>query len=117
MKCNQRGRMEIIERPVTVRGNIHRVPCDRVEAEIARNGFAIERKTASGQSAGAKRHDVHPGASFEEAFAVAGKHLEIREDVMRPENGLSAPRMGVAGDDSVRVTPCDRDERREKSIE
>src|SRR5438046_8385208 len=25
VKCNQRGRMEIIERPVAVRGNIHRV--------------------------------------------------------------------------------------------
>ncbi len=75
-----------------------------VEAQIARDGFAIEREAAAGERAGAERQHIGPAARFAEPFAVAREHLEIREQVVRPEHRLGAPHMRVAGNDSVRDT-------------
>ncbi len=56
--------VEEIEGEIAIAGDVHAVAGDGVEAEIAGDGFAIEREAAAGQRAGAERHHVGARAGF-----------------------------------------------------
>ena len=76
---------------------------DGVETEVARDGLAVEGETAAGKRARAERHHVGAAARFAEALAIAREHLEIRQQIVRPEHGLGAAQMRVAGDHGVGI--------------
>ncbi len=81
--------VEKIEREIAVGGNVHAVAGDGVEAEVARDGLAVERESAAGQRAGAERHHVGAPARLAEALVVAREHFEIRQQVMRPSTACA----------------------------
>ena len=61
------------------------------------------REAAAGQRARAERHHVGAAAGFAEALVIAREHFEIGQQVVRPEHGLRAAQMRVAGDDGVGI--------------
>ena len=76
---------------------------DAVEAEVARDGLAVEGEAAAGQRAGAERQHVGAAARLAEALPIAREHLEVRQQVVRPQHRLRAARVRVAGDDGVGI--------------
>ena len=78
------SRIQEIEGEIAIGGYVHAVGRERLEAQVARHGFAIERKAAAGQRARPERHHVHAAAGFGEALRIAREHLEIGQQVMRP---------------------------------
>ena len=52
------GGIEEVEREIAVAGDVHAVARDGVEAEVARDGLAVEGKAAAGQRARAERQHV-----------------------------------------------------------
>ena len=67
------------------------------------DGLAVEGKAAAGEGAGAERQNVGAAARLFEALPIAQEHLEIGEQVVRPEHGLRAAHVGVSGNDGAGV--------------
>ena len=111
------GRVEVVEGEVAVGGDVHRVIGDGGEAEVAGDGVTVMREAAAGEGSGAEGHDVGAAAGFGEALVVAGKHLEVGEEVVGPEDGLGAAEVGVAGDDGVGVLFGEVEERGEQGLD
>ena len=65
--------------------------------------LAVEGKAAAGERAGAERQDVGAPARLAEALPIAREHLEIGEQVVRPQHGLRAAHVRVAGDHGVGI--------------
>ena len=97
-----RGGVEEVQREIAVGGNVHAVAGDGGETQVARHGFAVERETAAGQRAGAERQHVGAGAGLAEALPIAREHFEIGQQVVRPQHGLRAAQMGIAGNHGIR---------------
>src|SRR5579884_1048018 len=103
MQQDEAARIQKIESEVTVGGNIHAVARDGWEAEIIGDGSAIKRKSASSESTGTERHYVDAGARLLQPVGIAGEHLEISQQIMRPQHRLRAAQMRVAGNDRIRI--------------
>ena len=69
------------------------------------------RQRRARQSARAKRHDRGPRRGLLEALAIAPKHLDVRQQVMRERHRLRALQMRVAGHDRRDVPPRDPNQR------
>ncbi len=74
-------------------------------------GGAIEGEAAAGQGAGTERHEIGAAPGFGEAFPIAREHLEIGEQVVRPEDGLRAPHVRVAGNHGIGILLGEIDQR------
>ena len=72
-----------------------------IHRDLVAYGNALGRET--GQGAGAERHHVDSAADLPETLVIARKHLEIGQQVMRPQHRLGPPRVGIARDEGVRV--------------
>ena len=95
--------VEEIEGDIAVAGYIHAVGRYAFEAEIAGDRFAVEGKPAAGKSARAQRKQTGTPTSVAEPLPVAGEHLKVREQVVRPEHGLCPAHVRVAGNDGVGI--------------
>ena len=71
------------------------------KAQIARDGFAVERKAAARQRARSERQHVDARARLLEPLAIAREHFEIRQQIVRPEHRLRPPQMRVAGNHGI----------------
>ena len=105
-QVQHRGRCRIqkIEREIAIRRNVHAVARDRGETQIARDGLAVERKSAARQRSAAQRHHVDPRASLLQPLEIPREHFEIRQQIMRPQHRLRAPQMRVAGNHRVGIS-------------
>ena len=65
--------------------------------------LAVERESAAGQRARAKRQHIGTRRAFVQPFEIAREHLKIRQQVMRPQHRLRAAQMRVAGNHRVRI--------------
>ncbi len=72
---------------------------DAGKGKLPGNRLAVEGEAAAGERAGAERKNVGARAGLGQAFVIAGEHFKIREQVMRPQDGLGAAQMRVAGYD------------------
>ena len=70
------------DREVAVGHGIEGICAHRLEAELARDPRAVDRKTSPGERRGAERKLVHAPPAVGEARAVALEHLEIGEQVV-----------------------------------
>src|SRR5262245_48071118 len=95
------GRVEEVESEVPVAADIHAVAGDTREAKIGGDGFAVEGKAATGERARAERQNVGPAPRLAEALEVPREHLEIRQQIMRPEDGLRAAKVSIAGNHGI----------------
>ena len=82
-----RRRVQKIESEIAIARNIHRVARDRGESQVARDGFAIERKPGAGQRAAAERHHVDARASFRRAARNRARTFRNT----RADNAATAP--------------------------
>src|SRR5687767_4021576 len=64
-------RVEKVEQEVAVGGNVHRVPRDAVESEVARDRIAVERKAAAGERARSQGKQVSALACSFQALPIA----------------------------------------------
>ena len=95
--------IEEIEGEIAIAGDIHAVAGDAVEAEVGGDRLAVEGKAAAGEGAGAERENVGAAARLFEALPIAQEHFEVGEQVVRPEHGLGAAHVGIAGNDGAGV--------------
>ena len=80
-----------------------------------RDRLAIEREAAACQGAGTERQDVDARERLLQALKIAREHFKVGEQVMRPEHGLRAAQVRVAGDDGLRIFFCEREQSRHQS--
>src|SRR5262249_43669143 len=78
---------------------------------------AVERESTAGQRAGPEGQHIGAAAGFEKALAIAREHFEIGEQVVRPEHGLSAAKVRVAGNDGVRILAREIEKRAQHSVQ
>ena len=65
------------------------------ETELLGDEFAIQNDRAACQRAGTERHHVQTVAAVEQARHIAVQHLDIGQQMMRKEHGLSALKVRV----------------------
>ena len=84
MQHHDRGGVQEVERKVAVGGDVHAVGGDAVKSQVLRDGLAIEGESAAGQRARAQRQYVGSATGLSKALPIAGQHLKIGQQVMRP---------------------------------
>src|ERR1017187_2586911 len=84
----------------------------RAKSRSAETSMLLKVTAAKPRSrAGAERQEIGAAAGFAEAFPIAGEHLEPGEQIVRPEDGLRAAHMGVAGDHGIGIPGGEIEER------
>ncbi len=92
-----------LDAEVAVAHGVEAVARHALEAERARDLFTVDRVTRPGERRRAERQHVHAPPDFTHALAVAREHLEVGETPVRPEHGLRALQVRVAGEHGVAV--------------
>ena len=82
--------------------------------EFRRDCGSVERKPASSQRSRPERQNIHAAPRITETLVVTGEHLEIRKDVVRPQDCLRSPGVGIAGDHGCRIAFCECQQRSEE---
>ena len=77
--------------------------------QVACDGFAVERKSGTGQRSATKRHHVDSRACFGEPLKISSEHFKVCEQIVRPQNRLGATRMRVSTHYGLRISPSHLD--------
>jgi len=111
MRHQQRCARTELDREVAIRYSVERVLGEAVEAEFACDSRPVDRKRCSRERRRAERQAVYASAAVREAFRVPGKHLEVREQMMRERDRLRDLEMREAGHDRFGVLPGEIEQR------
>jgi hypothetical protein len=106
----RRGGSEF-DREIAVGHRIDRVGAHALEAELARNLFAVDRIARAGQRRGAQRQAVDAATAVLEALHVTGEHCVVGEQMVAESDGLRDLQMREPGHDRVGVALGEVDQR------
>src|SRR6185503_12791031 len=73
------------------------------KTEQSRDQLAVKRQCGSGDSAAAKRTDVHPLEAALQPFPVACKHFHVSQQMMREINRLRPLQVSVSWNQNTGV--------------
>ncbi len=90
---------------------VERIRRDRVEAQLARDARAVDRKRGARERGRAERQSVHALAAVGEALGVAREHRLVGQEVMAERHRLRDLQVREAGHDRVGVLLGQVDER------
>ncbi len=99
-----------LDHEVAIGDGIERVGGDAVEAEFAGGRLTVERIAGTGERTRAERGDVGAAPAVGQPAAIALRHLDVGQQVMREEDRLGRLDVGRPGQDGVAVTLGQPDE-------
>ena len=103
VRHHQRGGGGEFDGEIAIGDGIERVFADAVEAELARDEFAVDRIAGAGQRGGAQRQAVDAAAAVGHALGVARQHFEVGQQMVAEGDRLRDLQVGEAGHDGVGV--------------
>ncbi len=110
MDHGERGCGEGLDHEVAVAHRVDGVAGDAAEAQLVRDGLPVEAIPGTRERARAERGDVRAARGVREPTAVPLRHLHVRQQVMREQDGLGRLDVGVPGHDHVPMAPRKVDE-------
>src|SRR5262245_10495488 len=97
MKRNRRKIEDELQHEIAIARHIEAVRRYRIEAELLAHELAIDRHRRPRERRRAERKHVDALAAVTKPFAVALKFFDVRQEVVRRQNGLRPLKMRVPG--------------------